>query len=294
MSEELTFFLQLLVNGVLNGCLYAIVGLGLVLIWKASDVLNFAHGEAVTLGAYLGIVLAVQMAVPYPLAFLLTVVGAGAAGMLVVRFPMRPFLGSQPVTIIIATVALGIMFKNVMRLIWQDHVQAMPPVFGAMPFEIAGVFVSPEHLWVASVTVLLSVAVLLFVQRTRIGQAMRAVSQNREAAGLMGIRVQRVLDVAWAIGTALGGVAGVLIAPMLGVTPEMGLILISGFAGAIVGGFNSLVGALVGGVLVGVVENLAGGYVSSTFKSVIAFLLIIVVLMVRPQGLLAARRLRAV
>ncbi len=285
---------QLVVSGIAAGALYALVAIGLVLIFKATDIVNFAQGESVTVGAYMGWLFITQLHLPYLLAFLLVVAGSALVGVVVERVAYRPLLKSPPFTVILATLAIGLILKNGIRLIWQDTPRTISGVFSAEPLEIGNVLITPERLAIV-VTVAVVVALLaLFFRFSKLGRAMRATAQSQEAASLMGISVPGIFSRTWALGTALGGMAGMLIAPLVGINTELGDVLIPGFVAAVVGGFTSIPGAIVGGVLVGVLENLAGVFISSSVKQVVPFAVLLTVLMILPSGLFGTPRRKMV
>lgn len=276
---------QLIVSGVAAGCLYALVAIGLVLIYKATDIVNFAQGESVTVGAYMGWLMVSEFHMPYVLAMLVVLVGSALVGVVVERVAYRPLIKSPPFTVILATLAIGLLITNTIRLIWQDTPRTFPGVLSAAPLEIAGVLITPERLGIMITVVIVVAMLMVFFRFSRLGKAMRATAQSQEAASLMGISVPGIFSKTWALGTALGGIAGMLIAPLVGVNTELGGVLIPGFVAAIVGGFTSIPGAIVGGLMVGVLENLGGVFVSSSFKRVTSFVILIAVLMIKPSGL---------
>ncbi len=276
---------QLIVSGIAAGCLYALVAIGLVLIYKATDIVNFAQGESVTVGAYMGWLMVTELQMPYLPAMVMVLIGSALVGMLVERIAYRPLIKSPPFTVILATLAIGLLITNIIRLIFQDTPRNIPGVLSTEPLEFGGVLITPERLGIM-VTVMIVVALLvLFFRYSKLGKAMRATAQSQEAASLMGISVPSIFSKTWALGSALGGIAGMLIAPLVGINTELGGVLIPGFVAAIVGGFTSIPGAIVGGLLVGVLENLGGVFVSSSFKRVTSFIILIAVLMIRPAGL---------
>jgi branched-chain amino acid transport system permease protein len=276
---------QLIVSGVAAGCLYALVAIGLVLIYKATDIVNFAQGESVTVGAYMGWLMVSEFNMPYLPAMFVVIVGSALVGMVVERVAYRPLIKSPPFTVILATLAIGLLITNIIRLIWQDTPRTIPGVLSAQPIEIGNVLITPERLGIMITVVVVVIMLGVFFRYSRLGKAMRATAQSQEAASLMGISVPGIFSKTWALGTALGGIAGMLIAPLVGINTELGGVLIPGFVAAIVGGFTSIPGAIVGGLMVGVLENLGGVYVSSSFKRVAAFVILIAVLMIRPSGL---------
>ncbi len=276
---------QLIVSGIAAGCLYALVAIGLVLIYKATDIVNFAQGESVTVGAYMGWLMVSEFHMPYLPAMLVVLVGSALVGVVVERVAYRPLIKSPPFTVILATLAIGLLITNIIRLIWQDTPRSLPGVLSAQPLEFAGVMITPERLGIMITVVIVVALLMLFFRFSRLGKAMRATAQSQEAASLMGISVPGIFSKTWALGTALGGIVGMLIAPLVGINTELGGVLIPGFVAAIVGGFTSIPGAIVGGLMVGVLENLGGVFVSSSFKRVTSFVILIAVLMIKPSGL---------
>lgn len=286
--------IQLLVAGLTVGSIYALVALGLVMIYKTSDVLSFAQGEILTVGAYIALFLSVTFKFPYYQVFLLTVISVGILGIALERIALRRLIRAPAFTVIIATLAVGQMLKNAIRLIWQSDVQRLPLPFKTEPWKFGEVRVNPLALWVIACALLITGVLGLFFRYNWLGKAMRAVSQSQEAARLMGINVERSFSLTWAISAAIGAAAGILIAPLIGIYPDMGAVIIKAFVGAVIGGFTSLPGAVLGGITVGVIETFSGAYIGSTFKEFAAFILLIILLMVRPYGLFGAAQARRV
>ena len=276
---------QLIVSGIAAGALYALVAIGLVLIYKATDIVNFAQGESVTVGAYMGWLFVTEFHMPYFPAIAAVMVASALVGMVVERVAYRPLIKSPAFTVILATLAVGLIIKNSIRLVWQDTPRTISGVLSSTPLEFGGVLITPERLAIMVTVAVVVTALMLFFRYAKLGKAMRATAQSQEAAALMGISVSGIFSKTWALGSALGGIAGVLIAPLVGINTELGGVLIPGFVAAIVGGFTSIPGAIVGGIMVGVFENFAGVFVSSSFKRVVSFVILIVVLMIRPSGL---------
>lgn len=285
---------QLVVSGIAAGALYALVAIGLVLIYKATDIVNFAQGESVTVGAYMGWLFITELHLPYLLALPAVMAGSALVGVVVERVAYRPLLKSPPFTVILATLAIGLIIKNGIRLVWQSTPRTIEGVFSAEPLEIGPVLLTPERLAIMVTVAVVVVLLALFFRFSRLGRAMRATAQSQEAAALMGISVPGIFARTWALGTALGGLAGMLIAPLVGINTELGDVLVPGFVAAVVGGFTSIPGAIVGGVMVGVLENLAGVYISSSVKQVVPFVVLLTVLMVLPSGLFGAKRRKMV
>ena len=279
---------QVLISGVTLGSLYALVGLGFVVIYRATKVVNFAQGEMMMLGAILALYFFSDLSIPYFAAFLLAVVLCGMFGIALERVAYRPLLNAPVVTLILATVAVGQMMRAGVRILRGSEVSRFPSILSAEPFVIAGVTLTPLSLSIIAIAILLVYAFMLFFRRTRLGKGMEATSENRDAALLVGISVNQTFSLVWAIGSALAATAGVLLAPLIIITPEMGTIGIKGFIGAILGGFNSIPGAVAGCFLLGVIENLGGVYIASSMKDVIAFCVLVLILTLKPQGLFGA------
>lgn len=277
--------LQLLFSGLSIGSIYALVALALVIPFKASGVLNFGQGEMVTLGAYIALALSLGTSLPYYAIVPLTLVIAAVVGIVFERLFIRPLVRAPEFTIVIGTFALGLMVKFAIRLYWQDNVYSLPVPFSTEPWNLGGVRINPVFAWIVLCVIVLLAALALFFQKSRAGKAMRAVSQNQEAARLMGISVERIFSSTWALGTAIGALAGVLFAPVTGIHPEIGSLILKAFVAAVIGGFSSLPGAVIGGLMLGVTETFSGAIVGSTFKNVVAFAVLILVLLVRPYGL---------
>ena len=276
---------QLIVSGIAAGALYALVAIGLVLIYKATEIVNFAQGESVTVGAYMGWLFVTEFHMPYFPAIAAVMVASALVGMVVERVAYRPLIKSPAFTVILATLAVGLIIKNVIRLIWHDTPRTISGALSAEPIEFGGVLITPERLAIMATVAIVVTALMLFFRFTKLGKAMRATAQSQEAAALMGISVSGIFSKTWALGSALGGIAGILIAPLVGINTELGSVLIPGFVAAIVGGFTSIPGAIVGGIMVGVFENFAGVFVSSSFKRVVSFVILVAVLMIKPSGL---------
>ncbi len=276
--------LQLLVSGLSVGSIYAIVALALVIPFKASGILNFGQGEIVTVGAYTALVL-VGFGMSYWLVLPLTVVIGLLAGIVIERGFIRPIMAAPEFTLVIATFAVGLILKSAIRLYWQDNPFALETPLNADPIHFAGVVLNPLYLWVVLCTLLLVVFLAYFFKYNRLGKSMRAVSQSHDAARLMGIGVERVLMISWGMSAAIGALAGILLAPIVGINPEMGHLVLKALVAAVIGGFTSLPGAFFGGIALGLVETYSGAFFGSTMKNIIPFVLLVVFLLIRPYGL---------
>jgi branched-chain amino acid transport system permease protein len=286
--------IQVVTTGLTLGSVYAVVALGFVVIYQATRVLNFAHGEILMLGAMIGLVLHTVAGIPYWPTFIIVLALVALVGMLVERIAYRPLMTSPLSTVIMATAAVGQIIRSLVRLFRAEELSFFPPMFSMQPLIFGPIVISRLNIGIVVIAVLLVVGFVLLFHYTTLGTAMRGTSQNQVAAWLVGISVPKMFSVIWAISAALAAAAGLLIAPLVLVRPDMGVIAIKAFVGAVLGGFNSLAGAVVGSLLLGVVENLIGVFLSNAFKDVIVFGLLIVVLLVRPTGLLGTPEHRRV
>ncbi len=286
MSGELA---QFLLSGLTVGSIYALVALGFAIIYNASHVINFAQGEFVMIGGMATVSL-LGAGLPLAPAALAAVALAALIGLALARFAVQPARGASVVTLIIITIGAAILLRGLASIVWDKRIHALPAFSGDAPLALAGATLAPQSLWVIGVTALIVCALWVFFNRTLTGKAMLAVSHNRLAAQLMGISVRRVLLVSFALSAALGALAGILIAPITFTSWDVGVMLgLKGFAAAILGGMGSGPGAVVGGLVLGLLESLGAGYVSSAYKDAIAFIVMLAVLMLMPGGLLGGR-----
>lgn len=281
----MAFLGQVLVSGVILGSLYALTALGFVIIFRATGVINFAQGEMMMIGAMFALILHQDYGLGYVPSFLLALGGAWLMGVLLERVAYRPLLNAPVFTVILSTVAVAQMLRSGVRAFRGNELSLFPPMLSTKPFSVAGITLTPLGIGIVAVSLACLLGFVAFFRFTRIGWAMWATAQNKEAAALVGVSVSRVFSVSWGISAALAAAAGILLAPLITITPDMGVIGIKGFIAAIMGGYSSLYGAVVGGFVLGVVENLAGVYISSGFKDVVTFGVLIAVLILRPAGL---------
>jgi branched-chain amino acid transport system permease protein len=281
---------QLVASGLALGSIYALLALSLVLINKATDVVNFAQGEMAMFGTFVCFALLSRTGLPLAVVLILAVPIGALLGIATERIAMRPLQAAPQVNALIATIGLWLIFHHAAGWIWGYDPVRFPSLFSPEPVDVLGARVAQNSLGIIGVSLAVVVLLYLFFEHTRMGVAMRAASMNRRAAQLMGVNIERVALVAWGLATAIGVVSGFLVAPLTFLDFEMMFaVLLKAFAGAILGGFNSLPGAVVGCLVIGVVENLFAAYVSTAFKDTFAFGIIIVVLMFRPQGLFTRR-----
>jgi branched-chain amino acid transport system permease protein len=276
--------LQLALSGLSLGSIYALVALSLAIPFKASRVLNFAQGELVTLGAYIGLVLT-SYGLPYAAMVPATLLIAAAFGLLIERLVIRPIIGAPEFTLVIATFALGLIIRALIRIHWQDNVFFLPAPYAGPAIAVGPLRVNPSYIVIIASTGALVALLVLFFQRTKVGKAVRAVSFDPTAARLMGIRVSTAFGSAWALSAAIGALAGLLLAPVIGINPELGHLIIKALIAAVIGGFGNLGGAVFGGLLLGVLETYTGATFGAALKEIIPFAILIAVLLIRPQGL---------
>jgi branched-chain amino acid transport system permease protein len=287
MSAQLV---QFLLTGLTVGAIYALVALGFAIIYNASHVINFAQGEFVMIGG-MATAAFVESGLPLPLAALLAVAGAMLVGLMLEKLAVEPARGAPVVTLIIITIGASILLRGLATLVWDKKIHAVPAFSGETPIRIGGATMLPQTLWVLGATVLTVALLWWFFNRTLTGKAILAVSHNRLAAQLMGISVRRVLLVSFGLSATLGALAGVLIAPISFTSWDVGVMLgLKGFAAAILGGMGSGPGAIVGGLALGLIESLGAGYLSSAYKDVFAFIIILAALIFLPDGLAGRRR----
>jgi branched-chain amino acid transport system permease protein len=284
-------FFQLAISGISMGALYGLVALGFVMIWNTAAVVNFAQGELAMLSMFFAFTAHVTLGLNIWIAICIAVLATAAFGYLMERGLVRPLVKADPLTVIMMTIGLQIFLSNGAKFIWGTQPQAFPAYFGSQSFSVMGVILAPQSLAVIGVVAVLAVLLHWMSQHTRLGKSLRAVAQDRETSALMGIRIDRVVASGFAISAALAGIAGVLMAPLVFVAADVGLpLLVKSFIAAVIGGFGSYPGALLGGLLIGVLDNLAGFYISSDYRDVVLFGVLVVILLFRPEGLFPKHR----
>ena len=278
--------LQVIISGISQGLIYGLIALGFVLIYKATETVNFAQGELMMLGAFLGLTV-VTAGLPYWVALPLAFVGMWLVGMLLERAVLRPILGQPAFTVVMVTIGIGFIARGLVTMIpnWGTDTHTLNAPFKGEVVRMGELVIGAEHLVVIAATVLLSSALFLFFRFSRVGVAMQAASQNQLAAYYMGIPVRRLNSLIWGLSAGVAALAGVLLAPITFVHVNMGFIGLKAFPAAVIGGFGSLPGALVGGAIIGVVESLAGVYLPEGIKDIAAYVLVLIVLVVKPTGI---------
>jgi branched-chain amino acid transport system permease protein len=278
-------FLQFLFSGLTVGAVYAMVALGFTLIYNASDVVNFAQGEFVMIGGMATVFIAAA-GVPLPLAAVLAVLAAVAVGLLLHALAIEPARGASAVTLIIITIGASIFLRGVAQVLFDKQAHKIPSFSGDAPIQLGGAAIQPQSLWVLGGAIAVFLALYLFLDRTMLGKAVLATAANRLAARLVGIDTRLIMALAFGASAAIGAIAGILITPITLTSYDTGILLaLKGFAGAMLGGMGSPLGAILGGLLLGLFEAFSAGYLSSTYKDAVAFLTILAVLFVMPSGL---------
>ncbi len=280
-------FVQLLISGIALGCIYALIALGFVLIYKATETVNFAQGELMMLGAFGALVLMKSMNAPFWFAAPLAVVGMMALGVGIERLVIRPILGQPQFTIVMLTIGLGYLVRGLVTMVPEigSDTNTLEVPYKGQVFNWNGAVIGVDQLMIIAATAVLCALLYSMFRFTKIGIAMQAASQNQLAAYYMGIPVRRLNGFVWGLSAGVAALAGLLLAPITFVHVNMGFIGLKAFPAAVVGGFGSLPGAIVGGLTIGLVEALAGFYLPEGFKDIAAYVVVLVMLAVRPNGL---------
>ncbi|WP_197917680.1 branched-chain amino acid ABC transporter permease [Thiosulfatihalobacter marinus] len=288
--------LQLLVSGLANGCVYGLIALGFVLIYKATEAVNFAQGDFMMLGAFvtLGLTNAQYMDLPFWVAAPMAIAIMAVLGYLLDFFVLRHLFGQSQTAVVILTIALGFVIRFIAGAIWGHEPQTLESPLAVGDLRVGGVVLGMADVAVIIVTVLLTLFLYQFFQRTKLGLAMQAASQNQMAAYFMGIPVRRVQGMIWGLSGAVAAVAGILFASKGAIDPNAGLLGIKAFAAAVIGGFGSLPGALAGGLIVGVIEPFAARYLAAGYSQIAPYALLLFVLVFRPHGLFSQVRTKKV
>jgi branched-chain amino acid transport system permease protein len=284
-TRRMADFLQFFFSGLTVGAVYALVALGFTLIYNASDVINFAQGEFVMLGGMTTVFLALA-GIPIPLAALIAVISTVAVGLLLHRLAIEPASEAGAVTLIMITIGASIFLRGVAQIVFDKRFHSLPPMFGSEPIRLGGAAILPQSLVVLAGSAVIVGLLWLLIDRTLLGKAVIATAANRLAARLVGINVRRIVGLSFGISAAIGAVAGILVTPITLTSYDVGTLLaLKGFAAAMLGGIGSALGAVAGGLIVGMLEAFSAGYLSSQYKDAVAFLVILVVLFAIPQGL---------
>jgi branched-chain amino acid transport system permease protein len=296
LSEGVLYFLQLVISGLAVGSLYALVALGFVLIYKATDILNFAHGEAMLVGALVCYALIVS-GIPFLWAVLITSGIAMIMGLITERLVLRPMLGEPQFAVVMVTIGLSIFLRSLAGIVFGHDNKVFPAPFAEGALNLKGLVLSNAHLWAMVVSALMVVLFFLFFKYSRLGLSMRGVANDQDTAMLMGISVKRVFALTWALSFAIAAIAGIFLASVMVLNIGLSLVAIKAFPAVILGGLESIPGAIIGGLVIGILETLAGGYLDQALpgvKDLTAFVVLFLVLMIRPYGLFGKEELERV
>ncbi len=280
-------FLQLVISGVAIGCIYGLIALGFVLIYKATETVSFVQGDLMMLGAFCGLALMTFLGFPFWLAVLSAIVAMGLAGVALERVVIRPILGQPAFTIVMLTIGIGFVLRGLVTMIpiigTETHVLPVP--YKDQIWKLGGLVLNVEQMAVIGCTALLCLLLYAVFKYSKIGIAMQASSQNQLAAYYMGIPVKTLNGMVWGLAAAVAAIAGLLLAPITFVHANMGFIGLKAFPAAVIGGFGSLPGAIVGGLIIGVVESMAGFYAAEGWKDIAPYIAVLVMLWIKPNGI---------
>lgn len=278
---------QYLITGLTVGSIYAMVAVGFNIIYNVTDIINFAQGEFVMLGGLIMVFLHVAVGLPLILAFPSTVILVTVVGILIDRLAIRPIRRPSVLTLIIATIALSILIKGAAMFIWGKDPYDLPAFSGRNPINFMGAVIQPQYFWVFGFLIFIAVALTFFFDRTIIGKAMSACADNPDAASLVGIDVKRMILLSFALSAAIGAIAGIVITPISLMEYDRGAMLaVKGFGAAILGGLGSFPGAIIGGLILGIIESFGAGLVHSGYKDAFALIVLMAVLFFKPSGIL--------
>ena len=277
---------HVIVSGLATGCIYSLMALSLVIIYNATRTLNFAQGEMLMVSTFVAWAVHRAFGLPLIVTLLVAVVAAAALALVLERVVIRRAIGATHWDVLIITLGLSLMLRAGAGIAWTHDEFPFPSFFPSRPIVLGPVRLAPVSLGIIGASLVLMLALAALFRWTRLGRAMRAVAQNQRAARLMGISVERVYSSAWILAAVVGAIAGVLVAPVIFLSSKMGLLVINGFTAAVLGGFGSMPGAVVGGMLLGVLENLAPLYLPSGIRYSVPFIALVAILLIRPAGLL--------
>ena len=281
-------FFQALLSGLITGSIYALLALGVVIIFKATESVNFAYGEIFMIGAYIGLAVYAYLKLPYPIVFVITFMLGYLIGFVLERGVLRSVLKAKGeiVAIVIATVGFSVFIKGTFRFLRiTEFVRSFPTLFPSKMLNIGDLVITADGGVILLIALLIMIIFFIFFKFTKIGKAMQAVSQNFRAASLVGISVPGIFSFTWSLSSGIGAISGLLIGPIILIHPDMGIVLMQAFAAAIIGGVKNIPGAIVGGFVVGIIENMVGLYVSTNFIVIAPFFAIILVLIFKPEGI---------
>jgi branched-chain amino acid transport system permease protein len=285
---------SLLIDGLSVGSVYALVAVGLVMLAQSTGTLNFAHGDFMMFSTFVAYAFVVQLKLPFALALLASLAVAAIVGMSVERLIIRKLIGGVMSASIMATLGIAYILQGIAKNIWSDNIFRFPEFFPTGFIQIGSARIAPQSLGVIVSTLVIITILYLFLNRTKAGTALRALTQNRQAATLMGIRVTRMYSLSWALGGVLAALAGIVLAPTLYLSTAMGGITFTGIIAAIIGGFGNIYGAIIGGYILGIFSSILPLFIPTELQGIIPFVLLMVVLFIKPTGIIGKRTVKKV
>lgn len=293
------YYLQLIVNGLVVGGIYSLVALGFVIIYKATKVVNFAQGELVMVGAYVCFALTVQFNIPFIWAFFITLGFSVLLGLAIERMVLRPLIGEEHISVIMVTVGMSSVLKSLVQLFWGTQIKVYPQVLPTEPIVIAGLPVAPVYIAAFALSAVLFAIFSAFFKYSRTGVAMRATAFDQQAAQSMGIGIKNIFAMSWCIACIVSAVGGVILGNINGINSQLGHLGLKVFPAVILGGLDSLLGAALGGLIIGVLENVCDGAARQFlglggFREVAAFIILVIILMIKPYGLFGTKEIERV
>jgi branched-chain amino acid transport system permease protein len=288
-EEKVDIIPQILVSGIAAGGVYGLIALGFVLIYKATSVLNLATGEFMTLGAFVCLTVLIELSAPFGIALLITIAFAAGLGALTEKIILRPLIGEPIISVIMVTIGLASVLKGLTHMVWTPQFRSFPTVFPPQPLDLGFAIVPSGLLWGFIFAVICTVIFTIIFRYTRTGLAMRATAANQQAALSMGISVKRIFALSWSFAAITAALGGIIIANISGVSIHLGNIGLKVLSVIILGGLDSIIGAIIGGFIIGILENFAGVYLDSYFgggvKEVAPFIILVIIIMIRPYGI---------
>ncbi|MFO7817992.1 MAG: branched-chain amino acid ABC transporter permease [Thermodesulfobacteriota bacterium] len=293
------YYLHLIINGLVVGSIYSLVALGFVIIYKATQVINFAQGELLMVGAYICFALTVQGKLPFIVSFFLTLGFSIILGLAIERLTLRPLIGESHISVIMVTIGLSSVLKSLVQIFWGTNIRVYPQVLPTDPVNIFGLPVAPVYIAAFLLSLLLFAIFTFFFRYSRTGIAMRATAFDQQAAQSMGISIKKIFALSWCIACVVSSVGGIILGNINGINSQLGHMGLKVFPAVILGGLDSLLGAAVGGLIIGVLENVCDGLAKQFFdlggfKEVAAFIVLVIILMIKPYGLFGTKEIERV
>jgi branched-chain amino acid transport system permease protein len=286
--------LSLVIDGLAVGSIYALVSVGLVLLVRSTGALNFAHGDFMMFSTFIAYAFVVQFKFPFWLSIICTLILAALLGVVAERLVIRRLMSGPMSGIIMGTLGISYILQGIAKDVWSDDVYTFPAFFPAGHIRIGTALISPQNIGIILSALVIISVLYLFLGKTKVGTGLRALTQNKTAAMLMGIRITRIYSLSWAVGIMLAAIAGVLLAPTLYLSTGMGAITFTGIIAAIIGGFGNMFGAIIGGYLLGILTSVLPLYIPTKLQGIIPFALLMIVLFIKPTGILGKREVKKV